>query len=125
METQLKVLIAEDNEINMETMREFFSYAEFDVIEAVNGKDAVEKATQHLPHVILMDIQMPVMNGFDATRILKNQNETKHIPVIALTALAMPGDKEKCIDAGVDDYISKPFNFSELQQKIKLLTMKR
>ncbi len=125
METQLKVLIAEDNEINMETMREFFSYAEFDVIEAVNGKDAVEKATQHLPHVILMDIQMPVMNGFDATKILKNQNETKHIPVIALTALAMPGDKEKCIDAGVDDYISKPFNFSELQQKIKLLTMKR
>ena len=125
METHLKVLIAEDNEINMETMREFFSYAEFDVIEAVNGKDAVEKATQHLPHVILMDIQMPVMNGFDATRILKNQNETKHIPVIALTALAMPGDKEKCIDAGVDDYISKPFNFSELQQKIKLLTMKR
>jgi CheY-like chemotaxis protein len=85
----------------------------------MNGKEGVALANQHLPDLILMDIQMPVMDGLSATRILKQNETTRDIMVVALTANAMPGDKEKILEAGCHDYISKPFRLHEFLEKIK------
>jgi len=94
----------------------------FEVIMATDGKEGVEYATQHLPDLILMDMSLPVMDGWQATRLIKAQVETGHIPIIALTAHAMSGDREKALDAGCNDYDTKPINIDRLVEKIALLT---
>jgi len=113
------ILIAEDDKKNIKLLRDILNASGYGTIEACDGKKAVERAKQEKPDLILMDIQMPIMNGLEATKIIKADPETRHIPVFALTAFAMSGDKERFIQAGCDDYISKPYNISELLEKVK------
>ncbi len=110
------IVLAEDNEINRIIAREILQNAGLSVVEADNGLDAVKLALSGECDLVLMDIQMPVMDGFEATRNIRILN--KDIPVIAMTAHAMSGDKERCLDAGMTDYISKPFDPDDLINKI-------
>ncbi|MEJ5244837.1 MAG: PAS domain S-box protein [Bacteroidota bacterium] len=122
---KILILLAEDNEANLETMEAFLEYAGYSVLVARNGKEAIESAIEYKPDIILMDIQMPKMDGIEAIRILKNDHNTSHIPIIALTALAMPGDRDRCFAAGANDYISKPVNFDTLVSSINDLVDKK
>ncbi|HOK15043.1 MAG TPA: response regulator, partial [Candidatus Kapabacteria bacterium] len=122
---KILILLAEDNEANLETMEAFLEYAGYSVLVARNGKEAIESAVEYKPDIILMDIQMPKMDGIEAIRILKNDSNTSHIPIIALTALAMPGDRDRCFAAGANDYISKPVNFDTLVSSINDLVYKK
>jgi two-component system cell cycle response regulator DivK len=113
-----KILIVDDNESNIKFLRIILSKTGYNVLEAKNGKTAIEIAIKENPELILMDIMMPELDGFEALKILKNMDNLKNIPVIAITALAMKGDKEKILDAGFIDYISKPIDYKELLKKI-------
>jgi CheY-like chemotaxis protein len=115
------ILLVEDNELNREVLVRRLTKAGFAVAIAVNGQDAVEKAHASPPDLVLMDMNLPVMDGFTATRILKSDPATRPVPVIALTALVMPGDRERCLEAGCDDYDGKPVDFPNLLAKIKTL----
>jgi CheY-like chemotaxis protein len=108
------VLLAEDNPMNRETIVTYLTAKGFCVVTAENGELAVQQAKSANPAVILMDIQMPGMDGLEATGILKSRPETARTPIIALTALAMSGDRERCLAAGADDYLAKPVNLREL-----------
>ena len=93
----------------------------YEVTQAVDGREGVEKAQGELPDLILMDMRMPELDGWEATRILKGDEATRHIPVVALTAHAMAGDREKALEAGCDDYDTKPVDFKRLLLKIQEL----
>ncbi len=110
-----KVLVAEDNPVNREVLYGMLSYFHItpDIVE--NGRDAVEAATHKSYDLILMDCQMPVMDGFEATSALRREERTKDTPIVALTAFAMKGDRDKCLAAGMDDYLSKPIHEGELE----------
>lgn len=114
-----KILIAEDNEVNRKLLRDILRYHGYDVIEAVNGVEAVEMAKEHMPDLILMDIQMPVMNGYEAIKTLRKDPVTKKIRIIAVTSFVMKGDKEKALEAGADEYICKPIDTRELPGIVK------
>lgn len=114
-----KILIVEDHDKNRVLLRDLLLYYGYEVIEAENGEAGIAKAREHIPDLIFLDIQMPVMNGYDAVKILKDTPETKHIKVIAMTSFAMAGDKEKIISAGFDAYISKPINTRQLPEMVK------
>lgn len=114
MENQTLILLAEDNEANLQTLETFLEYGGFSVVVARNGKEAVDTAFEYQPDLILMDIQMPKMDGLEAIRLIKQNNRFESIPIIALTALAMPGDRERCLSAGANNYVSKPVNFDTL-----------
>lgn len=109
-----RVLLAEDNEINQEIAVELLEDAGLKVIVANNGKEAVDKAKQFTFDCVLMDMQMPVMDGYEATRTLRGMKQFKNIPIIAMTANAMAGDREKCLEAGMNDHVAKPVNTKEL-----------
>ncbi len=113
------ILLAEDNEVNIETLRDFLKVNGHNIIEARNGLEAIERAKKERPDLILMDIQMPEMDGLEAIRRLKADETTRHIPIIALTALAMPGDRERCLAAGANEYLSKPVKLAQLLQLIQ------
>jgi len=115
----LKILVVEDNEKNLILIKDVLKYYGYEVIEAENGKIGVELAKQRLPDLILMDIQMPVMDGFSAIAMLKDDPATKSIKVLALTSFAMKGDKGKIMQAGFDDYIAKPINTRTLPEIVK------
>ena len=102
-----KVLVVEDVDMNRELMVQLLE-DRYEVIEAANGQDGVEAAERERPELILMDLSLPVMNGWEATRRLKANPELKSIPIIALTAHAMKGDRETALAAGCDDYLVKP-----------------
>ena len=104
------ILIVEDNRKNLKLIRDLLQIKGYITLEATDGKQGVEMARAKMPDLILMDIQMPVMDGFEAISILKADPVTKNIPIIALTAFAMQGDREKCMDAGCSDYITKPLD---------------
>ena len=108
--TAKRILIIEDNPFNMELATDLLELAGYSVIQAVTGEQGVELATVELPDLILMDIGLPGMDGVSAIRILKNGEETRHIPVVALTAHAMKGDEEKAIAAGCVGYLIKPID---------------
>lgn len=112
------ILVAEDNEINIRFFQILLEKAGYDVLIATNGKEAVN-ASEKLPDLILMDIQMPVMDGITAMKIIKSNERTKDIPIIAVTSFAMVGDKERLLSLGFDDYISKPVDINALLEKIK------
>ena len=117
-----KILLVEDNEDNRDMLSRRLERKGFVVSLAVDGQDGVNKAEADLPDLILMDMSLPVMDGWQATKILKSTSATKNIPVIALTAHAMSSDREKAIDAGCDDYDTKPVDLQRLLDKIAILT---
>ena len=114
---KISVLIIEDNQLNMKLVRSMLQLAHYKVIEAKDAENGILLAREHLPDLILMDIQLPGIDGLDATIIIKGDPMLKHIPVIALTSYAMQGDEEKAISAGCTGYIAKPIdtrNFLEI-----------
>jgi two-component system cell cycle response regulator DivK len=113
------ILIVEDQEDNRTILRDLLSRAGFDLIEAVNGEDGVALALSKRPDLILMDIQLPVIDGYEATRRIKSNAELKSIPVIAVTSYALSGDETKARAAGCDAYVAKPFSPRELLAKIR------
>ncbi len=118
--TNSKVLIVEDNELNMKLFHDLLEAHGVDTVETRDGKNVLELAREHKPDLILMDIQLPEISGLDVTRMLKNDEELKSIPVIAVTAFAMKGDEQKIREGGCEDYISKPISvthFMEVVQK--------
>ncbi|MFC1798530.1 response regulator [Thermodesulfobacteriota bacterium] len=108
------LLVVEDNEINQQVAQEILENAGFAITIAENGKEAVESVAKESFDAVLMDIQMPVMDGFEATRVIRKQEKTKDLPVIAMTASAMTQDKEDAMAAGMNDHVSKPINVKEL-----------
>jgi PAS domain S-box-containing protein len=113
------ILLAEDNEINSMTISDFLTNLGYQLVLAENGLEALSKAEETNPDVILMDIQMPGIDGFEATRRLRASPRFASTPIIALTALAMAGDRERCLEAGMNEYLSKPFSLTALQDLIE------
>ena len=113
-----KILLVEDNDLNRDMLSRRLKRRGFEVILATDGKEGLDRASEN-PDLILMDMSLPVMDGWEATRRIKAQDETKKIPVIALTAHAMSGDREKTLEAGCDDYDTKPIELPRLLKKIR------
>jgi two-component system, cell cycle response regulator DivK len=116
------VLIVEDNEMNRDMLSRRLQRKGYGILIAVDGGQGVEMAHANKPDLILMDMSLPVKDGWTATKELKQHPDTKHIPVIALTAHAMAGDRENALSAGCDDYDTKPIELPRLIEKITLLT---
>src|ERR687886_3119390 len=116
-----KILLVEDNELNRDMLSRRRSRRGHQVVEAIDGEAALALAASERPDLILMDMSLPVLDGWEATRRLKAAPETRSIPVIALTAHAMAGDREKALEAGCDDYDTKPVEFARLLGKIRAL----
>ncbi|MFH0976469.1 MAG: response regulator [Spirochaetota bacterium] len=114
-----KILIVEDNSANRLLLRDILVYHGYEIIEAENGADGIKAAIEQTPDIILMDLQMPVMNGYSAIRELKCNSVAKNIKIIAITSFAMIGDKEKAMECGADEYIGKPINTRTLPDMIK------
>ena len=114
-----KILVVDDNEKNLLLIKDILIYHGYEVIDAENGADGVKMAREQKPDLILMDVQMPVMNGYMATKTLKDDPETRNIKIIALTSFAMKGDNDKILGAGFDGYISKPIDTRELPNIVK------
>ncbi len=117
-----KILLVEDNDANREMMKRRLSRLGFVVIEAVDGQQAIDKSFSEKPAVILMDMSLPVIDGWEATARLKADEATRSIPIIGLTAHAMVEDKQKALQAGCDDYATKPVKFDDLIAMIERLT---
>jgi two-component system cell cycle response regulator DivK len=115
-----KILIVDDTEWNRDLLVQLLE-DDYDVVQAVNGEEGVQKTETERPDLILMDLGMPVMDGWEATRKIKANGELKHIPVIAVTSHAMVGDEITAREAGCDDYVAKPVDETELLEKIKKL----
>lgn len=120
-----KILLVEDNENNRDMLTRRLQRKAFEVVVAVDGGEACTKARAEKPDLILMDMHLPVMDGWDVTRLLKAAPETRAIPIIALTADAMSGDREKALEAGCDDYDTKPVELPGLLAKIEALLQRR
>ena len=117
----MRVLLVEDNEINRVVTQDYLVDKGYDVITALNGFEALEQARHHQPELILMDVQMPGMDGLEAIRQLRTLPEFVTTPIIAVTALAMPGDRERCLEAGANEYLTKPISLKVLMQRIEAL----
>ena len=113
-----KILVVDDAEFNRDLIVQLLG-DEYEVLVAVDGAEGVKKAEQERPDLILMDLGMPVMDGWEATKKIKANSELKHIPVIAVTSHAMVGDEIQARDAGCDDYVPKPIDEEELIRKVK------
>lgn len=116
-----RILLVEDNEMNRDMLSRRLQRQGMEVLIAIDGEQGVATARAERPDLILMDMSLPVMDGYEATRRIKAEGETRHIPVIALTAHAMSGDREKSLEAGCDDYDTKPVELPRLMSKIKAL----
>lgn len=114
-----KILLVEDNEMNRDMLSRRLKRRGYEVVMAVNGADGLAMANSEAPDLILMDMSLPVLDGWEATTSIKADPATESIPVIALTAHAMSGDREKALAAGCDDYDSKPIDLSRLLSKIQ------
>jgi CheY-like chemotaxis protein len=114
----MKILYVEDNDDNVYVIRTRFTRAGHTVLVAGDGQQGIALALAERPDVILMDLSLPVLDGWEATRRLKSMPETKHIPIVALSAHAMTGDREKALAAGCDDFDTKPIDFASLRAKI-------
>jgi CheY-like chemotaxis protein len=120
-----KILLVEDNEMNRDMLSRRLARSGYEVVLAVQGEEGVALARSAAPDMILMDMSLPVLDGWEATRRLKGDPETRDIPVIALTAHAMSGDREKAQEAGCDDFDTKPVEYTRLLSKIQGLLEKR
>jgi two-component system cell cycle response regulator DivK len=116
-----KLLLVEDNEMNRDMLSRRLERRGYQVLIAVDGEQGIAAAKEHKPDLILMDMSLPVLDGWESTRQLKQQPETQGIPVLALTAHAMAGERDKAIAAGCDDYDTKPVDFARLLTKIESL----
>jgi len=114
-----KILVVEDNEQNRILMRQILTYHGYDLLEATDGLTGLEMARAHMPALILLDIQMPVMNGFAVIRELRNNPELRKIKAIAVTSFAMKGDREKALQAGFDEYVTKPIDTRKFPELVK------
>lgn len=121
----LKILLVEDNEMNRDMLSRRLERKGYRVVAAPDGKEGLLLARSLTPDLILMDISLPVMDGWEVTRLLKADESTRHIPIIVLTAHALVGDREKAFTAGCDDYDTKPVEFVRLSEKIENLLMAR
>jgi two-component system, cell cycle response regulator DivK len=117
----VKVLLVEDNEMNRDMLSRRLIRRGFQVVFAMNGKEGVELARSEKPDIVLMDMSLPIMDGWEATRCVKADDQTRSVPVIGLTAHAMAGDREKAIEAGCDDYDTKPVEIDRLISKMERL----
>jgi CheY-like chemotaxis protein len=120
----MKILYVDDNDDNVYVLRSRLTRAGFSVVIATDGAQGVAMAAKEQPDLILMDLGLPVLDGWEATRRIKAAPETRHIPVIALTAHAMTGDREKALAAGCDDFETKPVELARLLEKIKALAQR-
>ena len=118
----MKILLVEDNELNRDMLTRRLERKEYQVLCAKNGQEAIDIAQSDKPDIILMDLSLPIMDGWTAAKKLKGDKGTESIPIIALTAHAMRGDRESALEAGCDDYDTKPINFERLLGKIDSLT---
>ncbi len=114
-----KILVVEDDQDNREMVVKVLKHNGYRVIEAVDGQEAIEKAKAENPDLILLDIYLPKMDGYEVTRTLKGDQDLQYIPIIALTAQAMKGNREEALAIGCDGYITKPINVRELPQQIE------
>jgi len=121
----VKILLVEDNEMNRDMLSRRLERKGYHITIAVDGGQGLEMARTINPDLILMDMSLPVIDGWEATRQLKSADNTKCIPIIGLTAHAMAGDREKCIEAGCDDYDTKPVELPRLLEKIEGLLAKK
>ena len=113
-----KILIVEDNELNLDILARRLQRRDFEIVSAMDGLEGIEKALAEKPDLILMDMSLPKMSGWEVTSRLKEMKETESIPVIALTAHAMQGDREKALEAGCDGYETKPVDLNSLLELI-------
>jgi len=120
-----KILLVEDNEMNRDILFRRLSRRGYVVVFAVDGQQGVEMARSEKPDIILMDMSLPIIDGWEATRRVKSDNAIRDVPVIGLTAHAMSGDREKALEAGCDDYDTKPVEFDRLISKIERLLSQR
>jgi len=120
-----KILIVEDNAVNRELLRELLEVRGYTVDEACNGQEALHRIAHVKPDVLLLDLSMPVMDGFATLRKIREDSALASLPVLAVTAYAMRGDQEKAMDAGFDGYLSKPISSSALDAELEQLRKKR
>ena len=119
-----RILLVEDDEMSRDMLARRLARKGFEVVTAVNGVEAVEMAVDEKPDLILMDLHLPLKDGFEATREIHAIPECQHIGIIALTASAMSGDRERCLEIGCDEYDTKPVNMERLLQKIEQVLKK-
>ncbi len=120
-----RILLVEDNEMNRDMLSRRLQKKGYEIVLAVDGPEGVAKAGTEAPDLILMDLSLPVFDGLEATRRLKADAATERLPIIALTAHAMDGDRARCLEAGCDDYDTKPIELPRLLEKIETLLGKR
>ncbi len=113
------ILIVEDNAKNLKLIRDILQFRGYTILEAETGEAGVELARERQPALVLMDVQLPGMDGREATKVLKAEDSTRQIPIIALTAFAMKGDKESLLAEGFDGYISKPIDIKEIPKVVE------
>jgi len=119
-----RILLVEDNPATIEVVEQELEFLGYEVVVAKNGLEAVQMASSELPALIVMDIALPKMDGLQAASRIRNNPKTHAIPILAATAKALPGDREKCLMGGCDDYIAKPFTHRELGAAIEKLLAK-
>lgn len=119
VKTKKTVLIVEDNELNMKLFNDLLEAHDYRTIQTRDGIEALDLARQHMPDLILMDIQLPEVSGLEVTKWLKDDDTLKHIPVIAVTAFAMKGDEEKIREGGCEAYISKPISVAHFLETVR------
>ena len=116
-----RILVVEDQEDNRQILRDLLTNSGYEMVEAIDGVEAVAAATQYRPDLILMDIQLPALDGYEATRRIKADPTLTHVPVIAVTSYALSGDKAKARAAGCDDFVPNPYSPRQLLAKIRQL----
>lgn len=119
MSEKSRILIADDNEPNVELLEAYLANLDVDIEIAVDGQDTLDKVASFKPHLILLDVMMPKMSGFEVCQQLKNAPETRGIMILMVTALNELGDIERAVDAGTDDFLSKPVNKLELTKRVE------
>ncbi len=120
-----KILVVDDNAANLKLAAVVLTGAGYEVLTAADGETGVALARAQLPALVLMDVQMPGLDGLEATRLLRADPQTATIAIVALTALAMKGDEERILAAGCDDYIAKPFRYQELLERVAAVLQAR
>ena len=118
MGPKAKILLVEDNEMNMDMLKRRLVRKGFEVITAVDGEESIKMVNAESPDLVLMDVSLPGMDGWEATELIRANDSTKNIPIIAITAHAMTGDRERASEVGCDDYETKPIDFARLLEKI-------